>query len=61
MGKSREIREKSQLTLEWTETMRWRDVPPAVQERLRVLLRALLSAAAAPRTPAEEAAADECH
>jgi len=56
MGTPREIREKSQLTLEWTETMRWGDVPPALQEQLRGLLRTLLSAAAAPRGRAPEAA-----
>ena len=56
MGKPGEVREKSQLTLEWTETMRWRDVPPAVQERVRVLLRALLSEAADQRGDAPEAA-----
>ena len=56
MHSPREVREKSQLTLEWTETMRWRDVPPAVQARLRVLLRALLSAAADPRGRVPEAA-----
>jgi hypothetical protein len=56
MGKPRETREKSQLTLEWTETMRWRDLPPAVQERLRGLLCALVLEAARRRDPAPEAA-----
>jgi hypothetical protein len=56
MRKPGEVREKSQLTLEWTETMRWRDVPPAVQERVRVLLRTLLSEAADRRNPTKEVA-----
>ncbi len=56
MRKPREVREKSLLTLEWTETMRWRDLPPAVQERLRVLLHTLLIEEADQRGRAPEAA-----
>jgi hypothetical protein len=55
MRRQGEARAKQQLVLEWTETMRWSDVPAGVQERLRALLRALVSAAAQPRGPAGEA------
>ena len=55
MRRQGEARAKQQLVLEWTETMRWSDVPAAVQERLRALLRALVIAAAQPRGPAREA------
>jgi hypothetical protein len=56
MRRSRGTREKTQLALEWTETMRWSDVPAAVQEQLRDLLRALVVGAAPRRGPAAEAA-----
>jgi len=59
MGKPRETREKSQLTLEWTESLHWADLPPPVTERLRFLLRALLSEAVDPRGRSRREAADE--
>ncbi len=42
-----------QLAIEWTEAMRWEELPPVVRERVREQLAALLQATA--RRPDSEA------
>jgi hypothetical protein len=48
-----------QLALEWTQVMRWADLPATVQAQLRTELSALLHQAAARRPTREEAADDD--
>jgi hypothetical protein len=56
---ARGCRPEQQLALDWTDTMRWQDLPVPIRERAGPLLGALLREAAARASDEPEGGRDE--
>lgn len=50
---------ETQLAIEWTEAMRWEDLPASLRERVREQLGVLLQRAARPTARIQETGDDE--